>query len=108
MAITPLAGSQPVPIQPDNPQTRYGQFLGEVEHTGDIAGQPIGDTAAEAGSANESASALASAVAALTRRVEALEVAPPAHTHTQTDVSGLAVVLEDIRRRLSALENPPA
>lgn len=106
MAIQPLAGHLPDPAVPDNPQSRYGSLLSEAEWTGEQAGQPIGDIGAESGSANEQASLLAGEVASLTTRVEALEQSPPSHKHPQSDVTDLAVALDDILARLDALENP--
>lgn len=81
MGIRPNGDGAIPPVTPDNPETRYSDWLTDLEDSGEIVGGVWKETDAKATSANQSASDLAG-------RVENLETAPvKPHTHVSADIT---------------------
>ena len=107
MGIRPTGGV-PIQLPSSNAQDQAGELIGSLEDSGEVLGSQLGRIDSTSGSANTVSTEMAAQVKSLQDRVAALEKSPPAHSHPQTDVNGLAIVLADIQSRLSALEHPPA
>lgn len=81
MGIRPNRDGAIPPVTPDNPETRYSDWLTDLEDSGEIVGGVWQETDAKATSANNAASDLAG-------RVEDLEDAPvKPHTHVSAGIT---------------------
>lgn len=107
MGIRPTGGT-PIQLPSSNAQNQAAELVGSLETAGEVLGKQLSRIDATSRSANTVSAEMAVQIKSLQDRVAALEKSPPAHSHTQTDVNGLAIVLADIQSRLSALEHPPA
>lgn len=68
MGIRPNGDGAAPPVTPDNPETRYSDWLTDLEDSGEIVGGVWQETDAKATSANSGTSDLAGRVAALENR----------------------------------------
>lgn len=73
MGIRPNSGGVIPPAQPDNPETRYSDWLDELDSSGEIIGGVWQDTDAKATSSNNGVTDLAGRVASLEARVTTAE-----------------------------------
>lgn len=73
MGIRPNGGGAIPPAQPDNPESRYGDWLSELDSSGEIIGEVWQDTDAKATAGNNGVTDLAGRVASLETRATTAE-----------------------------------